>query len=898
MSHTSKRNSISIISWNANSIKGKILELRAYVKDKNPDILLLQETHLRPSDSLSIPNYITYRNDRLTHRGGGTAICVRNGIQHHLLHHSASSFEATVIEVAARNNKFHTVASIYKPPLNHLITSDLEDLAGFNEKFILYGDFNCRHPTWNRGSSNRDGNLLFNFSQVKQYEVVAPSTSTFSTIRGSSILDIGVVNGLLPSEITSEAALSSDHNPIVLKIHDSSFLPTTETKIRITNWRKFHDLLSLSVPGNPSIASPLDVDIAIQALTNAILTAREQASRYKTIFNARKNIPPDLVALIKHKNKIRKTWQSTGYPPYKAELNRLQRVIKSELAAFSNKSWSDFLSTLSTEDGSLFKINKKLVNKFQPVPPLSLPDQTTPPATTDFEKAEMFGKALADTFKPNAHLSVPINDINVYGTTTAFLHCTPPTPAPFFVTPAEVADLIKKAKKKKAPGPDTIDIETLQAVPVNITTNITKIINSCLRLNYFPDDWKKANVIMIHKPGQQRSHPSSYRPISLLNSLSKMLEKIVLQRLLAHSEENNILPPEQFGFRAKHSTVHQLLRITNAIAAGFKNNRRTGAVFLDVAKAFDRVWHDGLIYKLIAFKFPAYLIRLINSFLKNRSFRVRVGSDYSTPFPITAGTPQGAILSPLLFNIFTADIPKTQNTYLHLFADDTAVVAQSTTYYSVCCRLQKALNNIENWCRTWKIAVNTSKTQAIMFKRRKKNHHNDELTLFQDNIKWSKSVKYLGVHFDENINFKAHVDKTIDKYRMKFRHMYPLICKKSSLTLNSKILLFKMILRPLITYAAPIWATTAKTNIKKLALLQNKLLRMATGAPWYISTSNLQQELRTESLIKFIEKSAKNFFITVDQHPNSLISVQSIMNDANPNAKFPFATTQLSARIF
>ncbi|GFU55340.1 RNA-directed DNA polymerase from mobile element jockey [Trichonephila clavipes] len=227
--------------------------------------------------------------------------------------------------------------------------------------------------------------------------------------------------------------------------------------------------------------------------------------------------------------------------------------------------------------------------------------------------------------------------------------------------------------------------------------------------------WKTASVIPILKPGKDPTLPDSFRPISLLPVLSKITEKIIQKRLCQHLNDNDILIPQQHGFRAGLSTSHQLLRVVEYIKTGFRDRKSTGAVFLDIQKAFDRVWHVGLLYKLIKINTPPHLIKLISSFLTNRSFAVKVNNIHSTNRKINAGTPQGSSISPILFNIYVNDIPRTSQSTICMFADDTAILAQSNELQLVTHFLHKHIAKLEDWFSTWKIALNVAKTEAVFF---------------------------------------------------------------------------------------------------------------------------------------------------------------------------------------
>ncbi|GBN95212.1 RNA-directed DNA polymerase from mobile element jockey [Araneus ventricosus] len=165
-----------------------------------------------------------------------------------------------------------------------------------------------------------------------------------------------------------------------------------------------------------------------------------------------------------------------------------------------------------------------------------------------------------------------------------------------------------------------------------------------MTIGHFPTKWKTATVIPILKPGKDPTQPTSYRPISLLSAISKIAEHIILDRLQTHLETNNILCPEQFGFRKNLSTTHQLIRVVEFIEEAFNTKQKTGAVFLDIQKAFDRVWQDALIHKLINYNTPNYITKIIQYYLVNRNFMVKVNNEFSDLKRINAGVAQGSKL--------------------------------------------------------------------------------------------------------------------------------------------------------------------------------------------------------------------------------------------------------------
>ncbi|GFW83559.1 RNA-directed DNA polymerase from mobile element jockey [Trichonephila clavipes] len=216
-------------------------------------------------------------------------------------------------------------------------------------------------------------------------------------------------------------------------------------------------------------------------------------------------------------------------------------------------------------------------------------------------KAEAVKDTLEVTFQENfkPYCDDKIEEVeNVVGNYfDNFTTLTPP-----LTSPTEVRGIIKRLQNHKAAGPDHIPNIALKYLTLNAITHLTKIYNQCLIKNHFPTQWKQANVVMLPKPNQDHKFSQNYRPISLLSTTAKVFERIILKRIQTHCKAIDCIPPEQCGFREGHSTLHQLIRVTNIINEGFANKFYTVGVFLDVKRAFDKMWHDGLTYKLIKLK--------------------------------------------------------------------------------------------------------------------------------------------------------------------------------------------------------------------------------------------------------------------------------------------------------
>jgi hypothetical protein len=224
------------------------------------------------------------------------------------------------------------------------------------------------------------------------------------------------------------------------------------------------------------------------------------------------------------------------------------------------------------------------------------------------------------------------------------------------------------------------------------------IFNAILLTQHFPSVWKHARVISILKPGKDPALPSSYRPISLLDTIGKLFEKILFSRILHEVRERGLLRDEQFGFITRHSTSLQLARHVERITWNFGEKRLIGAVFLDVSNAFDTVWIDGLHYKLTLLNFPSYIVHTIPSYLRGRTFEASFQTAMSSRRGMRAGVAQGCLISPVLFSLFVEDMPvPSHDVELTLYADDTAIIATSRKPTLLVRYLESYLNDLQRW---------------------------------------------------------------------------------------------------------------------------------------------------------------------------------------------------------
>lgn len=250
------------------------------------------------------------------------------------------------------------------------------------------------------------------------------------------------------------------------------------------------------------------------------------------------------------------------------------------------------------EDNSVFKMTRALTKGGKTrIPAILDPiswDSIADPTAKLETFANNFEKQFANNLSINTAKTAGITrSIQIYRTIAPNFNNTQLTNID------EVKNILTNLNPRKAAGLDSIKNAVLKNLPEKSVISLVNIANAMLSSGYFPQAWKKAKIILIKKPNLNNSHISSYRPISLLSSLGKATERLILYRINNFLSVNNVQPAEQFGFRAEHCTIRQTTRLTSEILKGFNERSHTGAIFFDISKAFDRVWHDGLVIKMI-----------------------------------------------------------------------------------------------------------------------------------------------------------------------------------------------------------------------------------------------------------------------------------------------------------
>ena len=478
--------------------------------------------------------------------------------------------------------------------------------------------------------------------------------------------------------------------------------------------------------------------------------------------------------------------------------------------------------------------------------------------TFDLDKAQILNKF----FVKQTDLNIPKNHYASLG--------KPNTPKPndclskLKVRHKKVLRLLLKLNPSKATGSDRIPALYLKNTAHHTYKVLARIFQLSLKLGIFPSAWKIADVVAIHKK-KSKSEPGNYRPISLLAIVSKLFETIVADCLKFFLAPK--LSPNQFGFRPGHTTLDLLLLLTQSWTNALASGKEVRSVALDISKAFDKVWHDGLLFKLAELGIAGSLLDWLRSYLSDRKQRVIINTDHSDLQPIKAGVPQGSVLGPLLFLVFINDLFSQVSNHLDVFADDSTLWSiVDNDRKEVAESLNRDLDAIQSWAEKWIVKYNHTKTELLTISRKR------DVTEFRrvnvvdpdtDNyfsgpiqnphppirfagcvLQESSLLKLVGLTFTSNLTWTKHVNNI---YRnasknIALLHRANLVCSKEALAT-----IYKSHIRSRLEYCCPIWMGSGTTVLSKLDRVQERAGRIL-GAVQYSRLHSLHHRRVVSSM--------------------------------------------------
>jgi hypothetical protein len=672
-----------------------------------PHILVITETKLINSDKITFRNYTLTRQDRNNNkntRGGGVLIAVRKGVPYTSKKTPNTSLETAAIQLADNGP---AIVGAYNPPYNYFKVSELSKILAISNKTILAGDLNAKNTVWNCNSNETNGITLEKYLNSSGTSINFPNEPTHTPLNGTNPTTIDIFLAKNIQNYTRARTLNdlnSDHSPVCMETTYDGLEDVSRriTSFKNTDWTKFRSDINRAIKINSNIGTIEKLNSEITKFTSILVEMSKKHSK-EVDPTFRLQIPDDITQLMKERNKIRKIYQRTGASEDKNLMTKHNEEIKNRLEIHKRKFWNNKLKKLNTKDNSLWKMAKSLKKNRNELPPLQLVNGDE--AVTDKEKAEALVSHFQSIHQDLFSISTPEQD-RIDTEVEAMLKTESPPDNDYLdsmrTNPHEIFKIVKRLKIGKAFGEDNVQNIVLKNLPRKAIIQLNHIVNAIFNLNYFPVKFKSAVIIPIPKSGKNKMKISSYR----------RLNKIIVKHRLDK--------PTQMGFKKNHSTTLQLARIINEILIEFNKDKTTAMTLIDLEKAFDTVWINGLVKKMCVNGININFAKLIHSYLAQRDIKVKVNNTLSTTKTINRGVPQGSVIAPTLFNLFTFDIPDFEKSKTALYADDMATYAHSFYAQAAITQNQIHVRKLENYYKSWKLKINESKTENIIFARKER----------------------------------------------------------------------------------------------------------------------------------------------------------------------------------
>jgi len=786
------------------------------------------------------------------------------------------------------------VLNVYNPN-NNVTYSEFEFYINqIGEHKIILGDFNGHNVVWNQQNigNNVTGNSLKNIlDNYDNISLLTPfSLPTYvSPITGrSSTLDLCFLSSNLMIGATAELGpcLGSDHYPVKIKLQESvqsrELGKRPKWKLDGIDWSLWKVRLpEIQTEGTESIE---EINDRLEdGLKNSGYKVEQSSNKYNPKFNSPwwNSECSRLVALRRRaKNLFRRH-------PTEANLRSLRNAeteVKREVKRSKEKSWQEFVSTLNcfTPTKTIWDTLRKIKGMSSEANSILIENGET--LISIEQRTEAFLDYFTEIFnipKP----SIEAENRMFFEIQGAIIDETNEQYNNFF-TIKEIQNAISSLKNS-CPGEDDVHNLFLKNMSEKYVECFLEMFNKSWQEERVPEKWKVGLMIPILKPGKDSTQTSSYRPITMLSTIGKLMERMVCNRIEWVIENGNLISETQYGFRKGRSTYDSLTYLEHTIRDTLISGKICVVVFVDLKGAFDRVWHMGVIYKLKTLGFSGRIIGWLYSYLCDRKFKILLEGRASAERDITSGVPQGAVISPTLFNVLLSDLPKIEGVTYSEFADDLAIYCSGKDVEAVVQKVQSAVNSIHDWTLEWGQSVSIQKTKAMYFTNRRIYPIN--ISINGQPIEYVPKFKFLGMVFDgPRLSWKHHISHLRVSCSKSISVMKSVSHNKWGADRDTLLRFYVATIRSKLDYASHLYANAAGTHLDALDVIQNQCLRIALGVRNTTPILSLTAEANIPPLkIRRIFLGIK-YYLRVSEYPcNNPVTKLYNYNCANNNNK-PF----------
>ncbi len=876
-------NEVTILNLNCCSLNARIDDLKIFLAmiDVKFNVISLQETWCDEScdmDNFIIPGYamIIKPKSAEVSNHGGLIIYIDDDFNYSEIPGNGSLIhESLGIEIWRKESKIttkYTIFSIYRVP-----TGLLPDLQLFIDKFTelleLYQHKNayfCCDTNINLLEINTKPHFNTFYEDTTQLGFL-PKITLPTRLGANTLIDNIFTNNVESEHISGIFQHKlSDHQAIFCIIKGKGFkhrklgyIEVESVNQKTLNAFK-NELVKQEVYGKLNTNDQTDPNHNCNILINTLVSIKNKHIPKKVRkFNTRKDkiqkwMTTELLELVNKKNDLYIDWKSNSesmeiYNIKKIHFRAYEHIVNREKNEIKRKYYYDTFEAQKKSMKKTWRTINDTLNRHKQQH--DMPSEFNHNGDTLKESNEIatafnnffvnIGSDLASNISANDNVSYA-----QYLNTPTHHTCTFEP-----VNHEEVLTIINKLDNKSSSGVYGISNILLKFIKMEIIGPLTLIINQMLYTGIFPEKLKIAKIIPIYKKGDS-SILSNYRPISLLPTISKIFERVIYNQLYRYFNHNNLLSEEQYGFRAEHSTELAAIKLVDYIMHQMDDCKIPVNIYLDLSKAFDTLDFDILLHKLNYYGVADKSNNLIKTYLTNRQQCVKFENSISKYAFIKTGVPQGSILGPLLFSIYINDLVKIGNKFKYImYADDTTLYFNLEDFEqtNLEANIMMELDKVNVWLSVNKLSLNIKKTKLMIFHTRQRHIKPISLTLNNVDIERVPSFNFLGIHLDENINWKCHVDMLTNKLSKimgilnRLKHIYP---QQVLLTLYNTLFISH------INYGLLLWGT----HIERVEKVQKKVIRIITYSSYTAHTEPLFKMLELLKLKDIFHHKILKFY--------------------------------------
>jgi hypothetical protein len=750
------------------------------------------------------------------------------------------------IEASQYNNPLELLSQLYQDYPDH--------------QHITVGDFNLHHPLWTSiqtptAHTAADRLVEITIEAGACQLLTPPGLITYPTTLGGTTIDLAfateaVANRLLECQVAPELDFSSDHQPVSVCFQ----APVITTQARpIRCWKKA-DLelagrLAVSLDSSRPIRSTTELEAYAQYVSSFLVEVMSAAVPLRRASSfANPWWSSQIASAVSEAKRAQRQWLHSKDPLDKQEAVRLSAIRSRLIREAKQASFRQFIDDEAQRDG-LWKLASW--SKGKATAPAQVPPLQTSQGRASTFKAKV--TALQEQFFPTT--TANLSDIDHQNNRPEFA-------VKQTTSLEEITSILKGCSSSSAPGDDEIPFYFLKALGEPVARALTLLANICLTLQYFLAFLKTSRTIVLRKPGKSSYEaPSAWRPIALLKTIGKVVEKLVAKRIRSAAEEHQLLHPSQMGARATRSTGTALELLTSMIQTVWREGKDQVAslLSLDIAGAFPTVNHTRLVATIQKLGFPSWLQQWVKSFLEERTSTLVINRVESETFEIKAGLPQGSPLSPILFLLYIEELfglASRPNLGVHTigFVDDLNLLAYSKSTEQNCATLGQIHERCLDWASRHGMKFAPHKYELIHFTTARKKH-NLQATIKVGSIEKlpSTQVKVLGVWLDPKLRWQAHAKVAQKKGHTALGALRRVVASTWGASFTKARLLYNSTVRPVITYGAAVWHDPERPGngavARAISKVQNQGLRTVAGA--YRATPI--RELEKETLVPPID---------------------------------------------